>query len=71
MKTTDRIDETMVCANLLISFIAKTEFLPKDEVEILAGYIKLREPEGMSNAEKHFLIATRAYLLDYLAETGE
>lgn len=68
MKPTDRLDATMIVANLLLDFIVKSQFLDDKELETLAEWIKLQEPTCDTNAEKHFLLAARSYILDYNAE---
>ncbi len=66
-----KIDQVSVCAELICSFIAKQDLLSDEESQQLAEWIKEQEPHGVTNAEKHCLIALRAFVLDYPAELTE
>ncbi len=71
MKPQDRIDQCHATAECLVSFMAKMDVLSDKESEEIAAWIVEQERIALTNAEKHFLLAARAYVLDYPAELNE
>lgn len=71
MKATDRIDQQHTAAEALVTFIAKMDMLTDEQSAELAEWIKAQEPNCVTNAEKHFLLAARAFVLDYPVELND
>jgi hypothetical protein len=66
-----KFNSAISAAESLMTFMAKMDQLTDNQSEQLAEWCKEQERSADTNAEKHFLLAARSYVLDYPAELNE